>query len=293
MTQPTDGLGQTVPRPRRANARVACIAARSAAACSLPAGLGGGPASIAIRRDPPDKLAEILGFAEVAVDRGKTDVGDLVEDRQRLHDLFADLLAADLGVARAFELAHQRIDHALDPLGLDRPLAQGDVDRAGELVALKGFALVVFFEHGQLEQLHPLKGREARRATAAEAATPDRTAVVGRPRILDLGVIGAAERTAHLFLRLFAPVSLSRAVASSPAWQRVNRETGAQRRDRAAHPRLDRGIAAGVLRQAAQHLADPHPDLAEFGATETARRRGRRAQANAGGHGRLLRVERN
>src|SRR6266851_7019757 len=123
MTQPTDGLGHTVPRPRRASARAACIAARSTAAGSLPEGWGGAPASIAIRGDPPDKFTEILGFAEIAVDRGETDVGDLVEDRQRLHDLFADLLAADLCVARAFELAHQRVDHPLDPLGLDRPLA--------------------------------------------------------------------------------------------------------------------------------------------------------------------------
>src|SRR5207247_4798671 len=146
-------------------------------------------------------------------------------------------------------------------------------------------------EHWQLAELHPLEGREAGAAIGAEAAAPDRAAVVGRPRILDLGIIGAAERTAHLLLRRVAPVSLARAVASSPAWQRVNRETGAQRRDRAAHPRLGRGIAAGISCQSLQHLADPHPDLTKFGASETARRRRRRAQANAGGDGRLRRVK--
>ena len=42
--------------------------------------------SIVIRRDLTDEFAEILGFAEISVDRGKPDVGDLIEAGERLHD---------------------------------------------------------------------------------------------------------------------------------------------------------------------------------------------------------------
>jgi hypothetical protein len=54
----------------------------------------------------------------------------------------------------------------------------------------------------QFPQLHAFEGCEARRAIRAEASAPDRTAIVGWPRILDLGVVGSAKRTAHLPLLL-------------------------------------------------------------------------------------------
>ena len=43
-----------------------------------------------------------------------------------------------MSVALALELAHDAVDHVFDPLGLDRTLAQGDLDRAHELVAVEG-----------------------------------------------------------------------------------------------------------------------------------------------------------
>src|SRR3954454_8777782 len=163
-------------------------------------------ASIAVRGDAAEKFAKILRFPEIAVDRGKTDVGDLIEDRERLHDLLADLLGADFGLTRTFELAHQRIDHALDPLRLDRSLTQRDIDRPGELFTVERLALAVFLDHGQLAKLDPLKCGEARGASGAETPAPYRRPVVGRARILDLGVIRTAERTTHLLL-LLTPAS--------------------------------------------------------------------------------------
>src|SRR5262249_26440988 len=102
--------------------------------------------AIAVGRDPADKFAEILGLAKIAVDRGKAHIGDLIERRQRLHHQFTDHIARDLGLARAFELAYQRIDDALDPVGLVRSLAQRDIDRAGELVAVERLALTVLLD---------------------------------------------------------------------------------------------------------------------------------------------------
>src|ERR1043166_4291706 len=110
MTQPTEGFGQVVPRPRRAKASAARIIARSVEASSRREVVGARPPSIVIRGDPPDKFAEILSLAEISVDRGEADIGDLIECRQRFHDQFADILARDLGIARTFELTHQGID---------------------------------------------------------------------------------------------------------------------------------------------------------------------------------------
>src|SRR5947207_2954506 len=130
----------------------------------LPATRGSGSSSAMTRRRSP---------AAISVDRGETDIGDLIKCRQRFHDQFADVLARNLGVARTFELTHQGIDDALDAFGLDRPLAQRDVDRAGQLVAIERFALPVLLDDCQLAQLHPLKRREARCAVRTEAAATD------------------------------------------------------------------------------------------------------------------------
>src|SRR5258707_979521 len=101
------------------------------------------------------------GGAEIAVDRGEADIGDLVETGKRLHDETADDVSRDLALARALELADHRVDDALDALAFDRALAQGAVDRARELVAVERLALPVLLDHGQLAQLDALEGGEA------------------------------------------------------------------------------------------------------------------------------------
>src|SRR5208282_887567 len=201
MTQPTAGFGQTAPSPRRASASAARIAPRSTR--RSPAEPGGGEAiSLAIRRDPSDKIPEILGFAEIAVDRGETDISNLIEASHCLHDESADIIARDIGLARTLQLPHQRIDDALHPLGLERPFAQRDVDRSGKLVPIEGFTLSIFLDYGQFTQLDALEGCEAGSAIRAEASAADRAAIVRRTRILNLGIIGSAKRAAHLLLRL-------------------------------------------------------------------------------------------
>src|SRR4051795_2404939 len=45
--------------------------------------------------------------------------------------------------------------------GTARALAQGDLRRAHQLVAIKRYAAAVALDHGELAQLHPLEGREA------------------------------------------------------------------------------------------------------------------------------------
>src|SRR3954469_24936437 len=88
--------------PIRIDCFVAALLATAPIRQPADAGIRRKSASIAVRGDAAEKFAEILRFPEIAVDRGKTDVGDLIENRERLHDLFADLLGADFGFARAF-----------------------------------------------------------------------------------------------------------------------------------------------------------------------------------------------
>src|SRR6185437_4742103 len=66
--------------------------------------------------------AEVLGLAEVAIDRRKTHIGDVVELAQMLHHDLADRLRRNLALALAFQLAHDLGDHLLDALRLNGPL---------------------------------------------------------------------------------------------------------------------------------------------------------------------------
>src|SRR5260370_27940611 len=71
----------------------------------------------------------------------------------------------------------------------------------------------------------------------------------------------------------------------------INRKAGAEITDILSHARLGRSIVAWPSRQRAQHLDDVAPDHTELPRAEAAGRRRRRAEANPGGHRRLLRIE--
>ncbi len=64
------------------------------------------------RPSSPRNLAKSGSLAEVAVDRGVTDVRHLIERLQRLHHHLADHCGRDFGFAHALELAHDLGDHA-------------------------------------------------------------------------------------------------------------------------------------------------------------------------------------
>src|SRR5215469_3522648 len=246
--------------------------------------------SIAVGADAADELAEILGLAEIAVDRGEAHIGHLIEAGERLHHEAADHLARYLAFARAFELTHHRVDDALDALSLDRALAQRHIDRARELVAVESLALAVFLDDGELAQLHALEGREACRAIGAEAPPADRGTVVGRSRILYLGVIETAERTAHLspprlLCRLREPVAPARGRNSMQGFFLGSPRTIIDRKTRAelVHLGADTALdpATIALRRRVQHLADHAGHGLELGDAEAASRRRRRAETDA------------
>ena len=55
-----------------------------------------------------EESGEIARGPEVLVDRGVADIGHLIDALQRLHDEVADDRGRDLGLAQAFQLAHDR-----------------------------------------------------------------------------------------------------------------------------------------------------------------------------------------
>jgi len=120
-------------------------------------------------------------LAEISVDGGEADIGNLVERRQRFHHQFANLVARNVAPARTFELAHDRVDGALGAVSLEIPLAQGDVDRAGELVAIEWLALPILLDHRQVSQLDTFEGGEPSGAVRTRPAAANGAAIIGRP----------------------------------------------------------------------------------------------------------------
>src|ERR1700748_1246847 len=135
MKQPTAGFGQTRPSPRSASASAARMCSRSVALLGVAKLVHEG--------------LEILRLAEVAIDRGEADEGDLVEVGERVHDRLADRGALDLVLAGALEAADDAVHHALQPLAVDRSFAQRDLHRAHQLLALERLALAVALDHDQ------------------------------------------------------------------------------------------------------------------------------------------------
>src|SRR5262249_18608816 len=185
-TQPTDGLGHTRPSPRRASPKAACRWAASRASI------------FGTSRELAEEVFEVLGLAEITIDRGEPHIGDGVERRESVHHHLADDVRRDFAFAQAFQAAHDAVDDTFEPLVLHRALAGGDLDRPGELLAVERLLFGTrFLDHHQLAQLHPLEGGKARTAIGAKAAPANRGIVLGRARILHLGIVMAAERAAH------------------------------------------------------------------------------------------------
>src|SRR5215475_7967057 len=89
-------------------------------------------------------------------------------------------LGRNLVLAQAFELAHDLRHGLLDPFRIDIALAQRDLDRARELVAIERHPPAVALYHRELAQLHALKGGEAKSASETEPAPTDRGRILGR-----------------------------------------------------------------------------------------------------------------
>ncbi|QTK78950.1 hypothetical protein AT6N2_C1164 [Agrobacterium tumefaciens] len=219
-------------------------------------------------------------MAEIAIDRGVTHEGHVIEALQRLQNLQADFFRGNFRLAGAFQPAGNARHGPLDPVTIDRSLAQRDLEGTHQLFAVERKLAAAFLDDHQLAQLHALIGRKAAAAIRADAPPADGGVVLRRTRVLDLCVFGTAEWAAHRLLSLHVG---------------IHRETVRQADDLFTHRSLDGGIAfirIGNL-QTIENLDDQLADFAEFRFLETARRAGRRAETDTRGNEGLFRIERN
>src|SRR5262245_54263402 len=114
-----------------------------------------------------------------------------------LHHDLTDGLRRNLALALAFQLTHNLGDHLLNTLGLDGALAQRDLHRSHELVAIKGNTAAVALDDGQFAQLHAFEGRDAEIAGQTNAAAADHSQLLGRPRVSHLRIEATATRATH------------------------------------------------------------------------------------------------
>src|SRR5690606_21717330 len=124
-------------------------------------------------RDLGQDLLEVRRLAEITVNRRESHIGNGIEPAQGLaHDL-TDRRGGDLRLTRAFELPDDARYQAIDPLLLDGPLAQRDLDGSQQLVTIeRNFAARPFYD-GNLSQLHALERREPAAAIWAHPPPAD------------------------------------------------------------------------------------------------------------------------
>src|SRR5262249_61621924 len=108
-----------------------------------------------------------------------------------------DRFGGDVAFADALELADDLRHHLINALRIDRPFAQRDLHRPQELVAVERYAPAIALDHNQFAQLHPLESRETEIAAQTDPATADDGRILGRPRILQLGIAASTTRPAH------------------------------------------------------------------------------------------------
>lgn len=87
-----------------------------------------------------EDLLELFGFFEIPVDRRKAHKGDLIQAAQRFHDHLTDFTGENVSFTAMLETSHDAGDDALDALAVHGALVQGDDERLGKLVAVKGLA---------------------------------------------------------------------------------------------------------------------------------------------------------
>ena len=196
MTQPTVGLGQVAPSAAaRQRERRACIAGRSRS-IPRPVSAQSSPSTVVPMRD---ELLEILGLAEIAIDRGEAHIGDLIERRAARPS--PARRSSSLGISLSPELSSWRtmpLTTRSTRSGSTGRLRSATWIERASLSRSKGTRWPFFLTTVSSRSCTRSKVVKRGRAIRAEAPPADRRAVVGRSRILNLGVLVTAEWTAHL-----------------------------------------------------------------------------------------------
>src|SRR5262249_33283836 len=126
-----------------------------------------------------------------------SDIGNVVKFAQMLHDDLADCFRGNLALALALQLADDFRNHLLDPLRLDRTLAQRNLYGAHQLVAIERDAPAGTLDDGQFAQLHTNARRQTATAGEPDNAMTDDSRTLHPPQIIHLRIETSATRATH------------------------------------------------------------------------------------------------
>lgn len=143
-------------------------------------------------------VEQVVEVAELFVDAGEADIGDLVEGFEPIGDGAADLDRLDLALVFAEHFLLDLFDELLQRFGADRPLVAGALQSAENPLAVPRHAAAVALDHRQAGvALDVLVGGETPLALEALAAATDHLARLRRAGVDHLILIFATEGAAH------------------------------------------------------------------------------------------------
>lgn len=115
-------------------------------------------------------IHELVDVLELAIDRGKPDIGDLIDIVQFPHHLFPDGIAGQLRLAHFLYPFFDAIRDRFDRRDADRPFFTGFRNTRQNLQAIERLPAAVFFHDHRQTFFHAFVGRVS--AFAGEAFTP-------------------------------------------------------------------------------------------------------------------------
>src|SRR2546426_1385967 len=153
--------------------------------------------SFPLLQQPLEFLHEFVQIPELAVDAGKSDVGNLVHLFQTLHQALAD------GGSREFllrALLHQvldLLDDILEGVHGDRPLFAGSQEAGHQLGPVEGLPPAILLDHHERNLVDPLVGGEAARARETFTAASHDMPLFPFPGVHHLVLGVSTERAFH------------------------------------------------------------------------------------------------
>jgi len=142
-------------------------------------------------------VLEFEDVAELPIDRGEPDVGDLIQGLQAFHDELADLGGLHFFFGALLEPAFDLLDDLLEPGNGDRPLFDGLEEPAEELLAVEELARAVLLNDHVRDLFDLLVRRKPAGTTEAFPAAADRKPFLALARVDDLALRVGAKRTFH------------------------------------------------------------------------------------------------
>lgn len=169
--------------------------------------------------DAGDDFREVLGFPEVPVHAGKTDITHSVNRVERFHGEFAHPRGGNFTFAGSFQSPDNAADHLFDLFFRDRALAEGNPDGTGEFFPIEQRPASIGLYNSQFTELDAFNGCETLPASRTGTTTTNGCSVFRRTAVLHLCLGFATERAPHrlLFLIPLRLEHLEKVVVPYPA----------------------------------------------------------------------------